>query len=127
MPRYTVKLTNPIQRAKAAEALRRAPDGYVVEFREPTRSLDQNARLWELLGRVADKMTINGKSFDADAWKVIFMKAMRREIVFLPTLDGETFFPSGFRSSKLTVREMADLQTFIEAWCADQGVDIWLT
>ena len=126
MTRYAVTLRTQVDRAKAAEALRRAPDGYHVEFRAPTRSLEQNSRLWELLGRVAERMTLQGRQFDAESWKVIFLQAMGQEVHFLPTLDGG-YFPSGFRSSKLTVREMADMQTFIEAWCPEQGVDIWLT
>jgi hypothetical protein len=44
---------------------------------------------------------------------------------FLPTLDGSSYFPTGFRSSDLSVPEMSDLQTFIEASCAERGVDIW--
>ena len=55
----------------------------------------------------------------------MFMKAMGKEAQFLPTLDGASFFPTGFRSSDLSVGEMSDLQTFMEAWAAEQGFDIW--
>lgn len=96
-----------------------------VEFKEPKRSDLQNDRFWEMLGRVSVRMTINGKTYEPEQWKCIFMKQMGKEVSFLPTLDGENFFPTGFRSSDLSRREMADLQTLIEAWCAEQGVDIW--
>lgn len=99
--------------------------GWRVEFKEAKRTDAQNDRFWELLGRVSKRMTINGKRYAPDQWKCICMKEMGKEVAFLPTLNGESFFPTGFRSSDLTVREMADLQTFIEAHCAEQGVDIW--
>lgn len=126
MARHIKQLTSPFSIAQARSWFDRAAAlGWTVEFREPKRSDDQNARFWELLGRVAKTITINGKTFEPDQWKMIFMRAMGKEAQFLPTLDGESFFPTGFRSSQLTVREMADLQTFIEAHCAAQGVDIW--
>lgn len=118
-------LTFPRDKAKAIIWAERAPSGWVCEFKERTRSIEQNSRLWELLGRVAKRCDLNGAQFDADAWKCIFMKAMGNEVRFLPTLDGQSFFPSGFRSSQLTTREMADLQTLIEAWAAERGVDLW--
>ena len=115
----------PRDKDKAIHWAERATEGWVCEFREKTRSLEQNSRFWEILGRVANRCTLNGQTFDAESWKCIFMKAMGQEVRFLPTLDGQSFFPSGFRSSQLTTREMADLQTFVEAWCAEQGQDIW--
>ncbi len=126
MARHALTLDNP-QRANAARLwLERAIDlAWRIEFKEPKRSHAQNDRFWELLGRVSRRMTINGKRYEPDQWKCIFMKQIGKEVQFLPTLDGESFFPTGFRSSDLSVREMADLQTFIEAWCAEQGADIW--
>lgn len=99
--------------------------GWRVEFKEPKRSHEQNDRMWEMLSRISRVMEINGKRYDPDQWKCIFMKAMGKEVSFLPTLDGEQFFPTGFRSSDLGVREMADLQTFMESWVAERGIDIW--
>ena len=36
-------------RAGAELAIRGAPEGYVVTICEPTRTLDQNAKLWPML------------------------------------------------------------------------------
>ena len=126
MARYALTLAGPSNIAKARAWLDRAAAlGWRVVFSEPKRSDAQNDRMWEMLDRVSKRMTINGKKYNAEAWKCIFMKAMGREAQFLPTLDGESFFPTGFRSSDLSVREMSDMQTFIEAHCAEQGMDIW--
>ncbi|MDF3607512.1 recombination protein NinB [Paracoccus sp. DMF-8] len=115
----------PQDRARLAHWCANVPTGYRVEFKEAKRSHEQNDRMWELLGRVSKRMTINGAKFQPEQWKAIFMQAMGRQVQVLPALDGSTWFPTGFRSSDLSVREMADLQTFIEAHCAEQGVDIW--
>lgn len=86
---------------------------------------------WEIvvlggIERLTEQL-MSGRKFSPEQWKCIYMKAMGKEGEFLPTLDGSRFFPTGFRSSDLSVREMADLQTFIEAQCAEAGVDIWRT
>lgn len=125
MTRYALPILSEIDRKKAERWLARLPFGWRVEFKEHKRSLEQNDRLWELLGRVSKRMEVNGAKYRPEQWKCMFMKAMQHDTEFLPTLDGEGFFPSGFRSSDLTVREMADMQTFIEAWCAESGVNIW--
>jgi hypothetical protein len=123
--RAEITLRNVVDREMAVAWVKSLPDGTRVEFKGPTRSLAQNSRLWPLLERVSQRMTLGGRAWDAEAWKCIFMRAMGRETPFLPDLNGQGFFPQGFRSSKLSRREMADMQTFIESYCAEQGVDIW--
>lgn len=124
--RHSLTLDTPGRVARARAWFDRAAElGWRVIFTEPKRSDAQNDRFWELLGRISKRMDIAGRKFTPDQWKCIFMKAMGKEAEFLPTLDGASFFPTGFRSSDLSVREMADLQTFMEAWCAERGVDIW--
>lgn len=126
MARHGITLDTPARIAKARAWFDRAVSvGWRVEFKEPKRSHEQNDRMWEMLGRISKLMEINGKKYPPESWKCIFMKAMGKEVSFLPTLDGEQFFPTGFRSSDLGVREMADLQTFMEAWVAERGIDIW--
>lgn len=123
--RFGIVLDNPVRIARARAYLERAAElGWHVEFRAPKRSLEQNARLWELLGRASQRMEIGGRKFAPDEWKCIFMQAMGAEAQFLPSLSGG-FFPTGFRSSQMTIREMCDLQTFIEVAAADRGVDLW--
>lgn len=122
MSRHALVITGETMRAKAAYWLSRVPVGWRVEFKAPKRSLDQNARFWAMLSDVARQGRINGQKFDAEQWKCIFLKAIGRDSAFLPTLDGTSFFPAGFRSSDLSVREMSDLQTFIEAWAAESGI-----
>lgn len=126
MARHGITLDSPARIEQARAWLARAEKiGWRVEFKEAKRSDPQNDRMWEMLGRVSKHMQIGGKSFSPDDWKCIFMKAMGQEARFLPTLDGSSYFPTGFRSSDLGVQEMSELQTFIEAWCAEAGFDLW--
>ena len=122
MPRHVITLRNETDRAKVAAWLQRAAYGHRIEVKEPKRSDEQNDRFWAMMGDISRQATINGKRYDPDAWKCIFLKAMGREAQFLPTLDGNSFFPTGFRSSDLSVREMSDLQTFMEAWAAENHI-----
>ena len=113
-------LAGPRQRERAKTIVAAAPEGYVVSVREPTRSLDQNARLWAMLTDISKAMP-DGRRHTPDDWKAIFMNAAGWEVQFLDGLDRRPF-PSGFKSSRMTVRQMADLITFIAAYGDERGV-----
>ena len=126
MARHSITMNTPGRIATARAWLARAADlGWRVTFAEPKRSDAQNDRMWEMLGRIAKRMDIGGRKFKDYQWKCIFMHEMGRQAEVLPSLDGTTWFPTGFKSSDLSVGEMSDMQTFMEAWCAEKGVDIW--
>lgn len=120
MSKVTFRLVNPAVRQRAVQAILAAPGGYLVTIAEPTRNLSQNALLWQLLGDVS-KAEPMGRKMTAEEWKVAFMAACGWEVQFLQGLDGRPF-PAGFRSSRMTVKQMADLITFITAWGAEHGI-----
>lgn len=112
-------------RSRALKWVAQAPFGCVVEFKQKTRSGDQNAAMWSLLTQINRQRPYhNGVKMSAVLWKAVFMQALGVELVMLPVLDGEGLFPFGHRSSKLTVGEMSDLITLILAWSAQQGLEI---
>ena len=115
-----IKLIGINERHIAARFVEQAPDGYIVTIREPTRSLDQNARLWAMLTDISKAMP-DGRRHTTEDWKAIFMNAAGWEVQFVDGLDGRPF-PSGFKSSRMTVRQMADLITFIAAYGDERGV-----
>jgi hypothetical protein len=117
---YRIALTNPYQRSRARVAIDKAPDGYVCIVEEPKRTTDQNSRLWAMLSDVAMSKPM-GRMHTPEEWKCIFMAACGWEVAFLPGLDGR-FLPYGYRSSKLTKKQMTDLQDFIQAWGDENGV-----
>ena len=124
MTRHVLTLRNEAERFKVIEWLKRATYGHRIEVKEPKRSDIQSDRMWAMLGDIARQGSINGQTFTPELWKCIFMQAIGRETAFLPTLNGDSFFPAGFRSSDLSVREMSDLQEFMEAYAAENEITL---
>lgn len=85
-----------------------------------TRSLDQNARLWALLGDISAQVDWYGRKLTPEEWKHVFTASLKKQDV-VPGLDGG-FVVLGQSTSKMTVAEMADLQTLMEAFGAEKGV-----
>lgn len=121
--KQTYRLVHAEARRRAVQAVQDAPEGYVVRISEPTRSLDQNARLWAMLGDVAKQVDWYGKKLTAEDWKHIFSSGLRKLDV-VPNLDGTGFVALGLSTSRMSKREMTDLITLIEAFGAERGV-IW--
>lgn len=116
----TIILRGPNQRALARDLIERAPDGYVVTVKEQTRNNDQNAKMWAMLSDIS-RAKPDGRSHTPDVWKELMMHALGHETRFEMGLNGEPF-PAGFRSSRLSKSEMADLITFIAEYGDRHGV-----
>lgn len=116
---------SPSTRAKAVQGAQRAPDGWIMELREAKRSDDQNAALWGLMGQIQkQRPTHMGVKMSPDKWKAVFMQALGEHREFLPTLDGDSMFPIGQRSSHLTKGQFSALLELALAWCAREGLVI---
>ena len=111
---------NPTSRRHALECVQNAPDGYVVKVNEPTRSLDQNAKLWPMLHDVADQVVWHGQKLTPENWKDVFTAALKRAKV-VPGLDGG-FVVCGQRSSSMSKREFSELLELMMAFGAEHGV-----
>ena len=92
----------------------------VVEVREETRSLAQNARLWAMLSDISKQVEWYGQKLTAEEWKDIFSAALKRTKV-VPGLDGG-FVVCGQSTSRMTIAEMVELQELMEAFGAERGV-----
>lgn len=123
--RMVVTLNSPRDRALAKQAIDRAPHGYAVDIKEAKRSDDQNRALWGLLNQIQrQRPSHNGVKMDAELWKCVFLNALGHEMRMIPNLEGNGFFPLGYRSSQLTVGEFTNLLEVILAWCAREGLEI---
>lgn len=49
-------LSHSEARRRAVQSCQDAPEGFVVTVAEPTRTLEQNARLWACLGDIAGQV-----------------------------------------------------------------------
>jgi hypothetical protein len=116
---FTLAHTTARKRAMAAVA--DAPSGYVVTVSEPTRNLEQNARLWAMLTEVSQQVEWYGKKLAPADWKHIFSAGLRKMAV-VPNLDGTGFVALGQSTSQMTKREFAELIDLIDAFAAERGV-----
>lgn len=117
----TVILRGPAQRQLAKDLIDRAPVDAVVTIKEAGRTLDQNALMWTLLSDIA-RSKPEGRVMTADMWKAAMLNALGHEILWQPGIDGGPPFPAGFRSSRLSKSQMADLLEFIQEYGTRHGV-----
>ena len=116
----TFYLVHDVARAGAVEAVRSAPAGFVVTIQPKTRTLEQNARLWAMLGEVSRQVVWHGQKLTADEWKDVATAALKRQRV-VPGIDGG-FVVLGAHTHRMTVADMCELMDFLEAFGAQQGV-----
>jgi hypothetical protein len=116
----TVILSGPVGRERAKLLIDHAPLDAVCNIAPAKRTTEQNAKLWAMLSDVSQAMP-EGRRHTPDDWKAIFMNACGWEVQFIAGLDGRPF-PQGFRSSRMTKRQMVDLIEFIQAYGDAHGV-----
>jgi hypothetical protein len=121
MAGQTVILRGDSQRAFAHTLIDRAGDDFVVNVRQPNRNVDQNARMWAMLSDIS-RAKPEGRRWTTDTWKAAFMHSLGHQCQFADGLDGSGPFPVGFKSSRLTVKQMADLITVIAEYGDRHGV-----
>jgi hypothetical protein len=122
MTRHVIALHGHADRDRAIRTIQAAPPGSIVEVRAAKRTVDQNALMWVYLSKISMAKPA-GRIATPDVWKALFMHACGHAVQFEAGLDGSPF-PIGFRSSKLTKAQMADLITFVQAWAAENGVTL---
>lgn len=99
------------QRSFAKDLIDKAPKNAVVNIREGKRTTEQNDKMWAMISDVS-RAKPDGRMATPETWKALFMHACGHEVQFVLGLNEEPF-PVGFRSSRLSVGQMADLITFI--------------
>lgn len=120
--RFTTPL-NSRTRALAADRLAKAPDGWVMELRDRTRTSDQNSKLWPMLSDVSVQVEWHGVRLSPEDWKLIFMDALNQEMRLVPNVAGTGFINLGRSSSRLSRQEFSDLIEVIYAFGAERGVE----
>lgn len=118
------RLVHSTARERALEAVKTAPDGFVVDVREPTRNLDQNAALHSLLSEIAVSREWAGQKLNIEDWKRLltsaWCRATGRGVKLFPAIDGQGFDALYQRTSTLSKSEMSELIDYIQAWNNEQ-------
>ena len=90
----------------------------VAEYKAK-RSLEQNSRLWALLGEISENAWVDGKQFSDEAWNEHF----KRIYIGLEELPDGT--SQGISTTKLSVSEFTDYMTKIEQYAVSTlGVEL---
>ena len=113
-------LRNDQIKKNAQEAVKSAPEGYVLTIKAPTRTLEQNNRLWALLNDVSRQVVWYDRVLSAEEWKCVFTAALRKQDV-VPGIGGG-FVVLGLSTSRMSKKEMIDLQDLITAFGAEHNV-----
>lgn len=113
------RLVHTQARKGAIEAISQAPDGYIVEVKEPTRNLEQNAKLHALIADVSKQADYMGKRRCIEFWKGLFVSgwqiATGQKAEIIPGLEGE-FINIRESTTTLSVKRMACLIEYVQAW-----------
>lgn len=123
MERRILVLNNERARYAAHALIEAAPEGYILTVQEPTRTADQNAKLWPMLSDVSRQVEWYGRKLADEDWKHVFTASLRKLDV-VPNLDGTGFVALGQSTSKMGKRQFADLIELIYAFGSEHGV-IW--
>jgi len=107
-------------RMMAVQHVQHAPEGYVVEIKAPTRSLEQNALLWARLTTLSERVKWDGDTLTPEEWKDLLSACLRKQKVVRGIEGGLVFL--GLRTSSMTKSEMADLLTLMEAFAAERNI-----
>lgn len=108
-------------RRRCQTAVWDAQDGHKVTISEPTRSLEQNSRLWPSLTEISKQVDWYGRKLSPDDWKHVFTSSLKKMDV-VPNLEGTGFVALGLSTSKMTKRELSDLLELIYSFGAERGV-----
>lgn len=127
MNRRAFNLVHSEARRRAMSAVAEAPEGFVVEIREPTRSLSQNAMLWPVLEAFARQKTwvVNGEAtkLTPEDWKAVLTAAWKGETRVAKGIHGGMVI-LGVRTSTLSKRQFSEFMEHVLAVAVELGVDV---
>lgn len=126
MSKQLFQLSHSTARRNAAQAVMNAADGFMVEIKPRSRSLDQNAMLHALFTEASKNATWQGRKLTPTQWKVLFISghaiATGLGADLVPGLENE-FVNVRESSAQMSIARMTSLIEYINAWMA-QNVEV---
>ncbi len=118
----TIILLGQPQRALAIEAIRNAPDDYVVTISPRNRTHEQNSLLWAVLQCISEQVMPDGKFYAPETWLEYFkQRFLGTEMLELP--NGK-LREVEIRSSRMDKKAFSDFVEQIMAWASERKVKI---
>lgn len=113
-------------RQNAARFCMEAPEGWMVQFSEPKRNLEQNAKFHAIVGDIAKSgKQWAGKARTEAEWKVLLVSghavATNTDSEIIPGLEGE-YVNVRESTALMSKRRGASLIEYALAFCAAEGI-----
>lgn len=127
--RYLLRDNNIRQNCiSAIQQLPANPDKpLVVTISEPTRSLEQNAKLHAMLSDVSRQAVFMGKKRSVEFWKGLFVSgwqiATGQNPEIVPGLEGE-FINIRESTARMSVKKLASVIEYVDAYCAMNNIKL---
>ena len=122
------RLTSPTSRQLAASFCLEGPQGLLVTFKEPTRSLEQNALLHSMASDLSEQVPWCGQKLSVDQWKRFATAKLKKDrIVFDCNDKGEPDANAGLivlgaSTAKMSVSEISNVIEWFGWMGAQHGV-----
>jgi len=121
-------LVHQAARQNAVDAVRTAPDDYMVTISQKTRTLDQNAKFHAICTDLAKaKAEWAGKPRTAAQWKVLLVSghavATKEDAEIVPGIEGE-FVNIRESTALMSKKRGSSLIEYTLAFCAGLGIEV---
>lgn len=110
-------------RRNAAAYCMVAPEGSIAEFKDATRTLEQNAKMWPMLEDISKQVEWYKNWLTEEEWKDFFSAIILKQKV-VPNMEGSGFIAVGGRTSKMGKKTFSDLIELMYAFGAEHNV-VW--
>lgn len=91
-----------------------------IELQRPTRSLDQNRKLWPMLQDISRQVIWHGQRLTREEWKDVLTASLKGQKCVPGIESGLVFF--GTRTSTMSKAEFSELIELIYSFGAERGV-----
>jgi len=106
-----------LNRDGVTQAILQAPEGFIVEIKEPNRTYEQNALYWASLNDLSEKLFVDGKCFTPDVWHIYFkQRFLSGKFTELPNKQVILLEPT---TTGLSKKEFSDYVEQVFAFCAE--------
>ena len=114
----TMYITSEQQRIVALQLIRGVsienPIELTIKEVKSVRTIEQNAKMWAMLGDIASQVNWYGQFLTKQEWKDVFSAGLKKQRA-VPGIDGG-FVILGTHTSKMSIKEMIDLITLMYAF-----------
>lgn len=117
----TLTITGEVARKAICRHVLTADEGYIVTISEPSRNLEQNAKMWAMLADLSEQTDWHGNKLNPEEWKDLLSAGLVQSKV-VPNMTGNGFVILGQRTSKLSKSQFAALIELITAFAVERGV-----